>query len=287
MIYESRPDAGPQIAALAIRSGNAVLLKGGREAANTNAAIGEMIRGALDKYGVRDAVQLVSTREEIAELLKMDDLINLVIPRGSNEMVRSIQQSTKIPVLGPCGRRMPCLHRRVRRSGKSGAHRRRFESPISSGLQRGRDAAGSFEFAGREKVLQALAMPGSNCAIRASGRSISILIMNVKVVNSLDEAIDHIHQVRLRAHRRDRYGKRRERPPFSERSRFRRSLLERLDAFRRWFPLRLRRRSRRQHQQNSRARACGRRGTADLQVPAIGNGHIVATYTGEREALPP
>src|SRR5215510_10890502 len=100
MIYESRPDAGPQIAALAIRTGNAVLLKGGREAAHTNAAIGEIIRNVLDTYGVRDAVQLVSTREEIAELLKMDDLINLVIPRGSNEMVRSIQQSTKIPVLG-------------------------------------------------------------------------------------------------------------------------------------------------------------------------------------------
>src|SRR5215510_669085 len=100
MIYESRPDAGPQIASLAIRSGNAVLLKGGREAANTNAAIGEIIRGVLDRYDIRDAVQLISTREEVAELLKMDDLINLVIPRGSNEMVRSIQQSTKIPVLG-------------------------------------------------------------------------------------------------------------------------------------------------------------------------------------------
>src|SRR5205823_5991301 len=100
MIYESRPDAGPQIAALSIRSGNAVLLKGGREAAHTNSAIGEIIRTILERHGVRDAVQLVSTREEIAELLKMDDLINLVIPRGSNEMVRSIQQSTKIPVLG-------------------------------------------------------------------------------------------------------------------------------------------------------------------------------------------
>src|SRR6185503_12518280 len=74
MIYESRPDAGPQIAALSIRSGNAVLLKGGREAAHTNSAIGEIIRGALEKHGVPDAVQLVSTREEIAELLKMDDL---------------------------------------------------------------------------------------------------------------------------------------------------------------------------------------------------------------------
>src|SRR6516162_8966633 len=100
VIYESRPDAGPQIAALAIRTGNAVLLKGGREATQTNAAIGEIFRQVLRRHGVGDAVQLVSTREEIADLLKMNDLISLVIPRGSNEMVRTIQQSTKIPVLG-------------------------------------------------------------------------------------------------------------------------------------------------------------------------------------------
>ena len=79
-IFESRPDVVPQIAALAIRSGNAVLLKGGREAAETNAALGDSIREALDKHGVPDAVQLVSTREQIAEFLKMDDLISLVIP---------------------------------------------------------------------------------------------------------------------------------------------------------------------------------------------------------------
>ena len=100
MIYESRPDAGPQIASLAIRRGNAVLLKGGREAAQTNAALGEVIRGVLERFDVGDAVQMVSTREEIAELLKMDDLISLVIPRGSNEMVSSIQERTRIPVLG-------------------------------------------------------------------------------------------------------------------------------------------------------------------------------------------
>ena len=99
-IFESRPDAGPQIATLAIRTGNAVLLKGGREAASTNAALVDTLRGVLEKHGVADAVQLVSTREQIAEFLKMDDLISLVIPRGSNEMVRTIQQSTKIPVLG-------------------------------------------------------------------------------------------------------------------------------------------------------------------------------------------
>src|SRR5881392_3569222 len=82
IIYESRPDAGPQIAALAIRTGNAVLLKGGREAANTNAVLGDLFRAVLKMHGVEDAVQLVSTREEIADLLKMDALIDLVIPRG-------------------------------------------------------------------------------------------------------------------------------------------------------------------------------------------------------------
>src|SRR5436190_10882921 len=62
-IFESRPDAGPQIASLAIRTGNAVLLKGGREAASSNAALVHVIRDVLGKYGVADAVQLVSTRE--------------------------------------------------------------------------------------------------------------------------------------------------------------------------------------------------------------------------------
>src|SRR6185295_7237785 len=69
MIFESRPDAAPQIASLAIRTGNAVLLKGGREAAQTNAALVEVIRGVLKTFDVEDAVQMVSTREEIAELL--------------------------------------------------------------------------------------------------------------------------------------------------------------------------------------------------------------------------
>jgi glutamate-5-semialdehyde dehydrogenase len=99
-IFESRPDVVPQIAALALQTGNAVLLKGGKEAAQTNSALGEIISTVLENHGVRDAVQLVATREDVAELLKMDDLISLVVPRGSNEMVRAIQQATKIPVLG-------------------------------------------------------------------------------------------------------------------------------------------------------------------------------------------
>ena len=194
MIYESRPDAGPQIAALSIRSGNAVLLKGGREAANTNAAIGEVIRGVLDKYGVRDAVQLVSTREEIAELLKMDDLINLVIPRGSNEMVRSIQQSTKIPVLGHAD---GVCHVYIDEFGdveKAARIAVDSKAQYPAVCNAAETLLVHSNFAGREKVYAALRNAGVELRDSGYGSEYLDLIMNVKVVNSLDEAIDHIHK---------------------------------------------------------------------------------------------
>src|SRR5207253_1828997 len=94
------PEVVAQIAALAIRSGNAVLLKGGSEAAHSNVAFGKIINEVLETHGVGGAVQLISTREEVSQLLAMDDIISLVIPRGSNDMVQSIQNNTRIPVLG-------------------------------------------------------------------------------------------------------------------------------------------------------------------------------------------
>lgn len=102
VIFESRPDALVQISSLCIKSSNAVILKGGSEANHTNEILAEVIEKALLSVDERfnGAVQLLSTREEIKELLKLDDLIDLVIPRGSNELVRSIKESTRIPVLG-------------------------------------------------------------------------------------------------------------------------------------------------------------------------------------------
>jgi glutamate-5-semialdehyde dehydrogenase len=194
MIYESRPDAGPQIAALSIRSGNAVLLKGGREAANTNAAIGEVIRGVLDKYGVRDAVQLVSTREEIAELLKMDDLINLVIPRGSNEMVRSIQQSTKIPVLGHADGVCHVYIDEFADVEKAARIAVDSKAQYPAVCNAAETLLVHSNFAGREKVYAALRNAGVELRDSGYGSEYLDLIMNVKIVNSLDEAIDHIHK---------------------------------------------------------------------------------------------
>ncbi len=101
-IFESRPDAVPQISALCFKSGNAVILKGGAEAQNSNRVIVDLIQKALSEVeGVPvAAVQLIETRAEVAEMLKQDQYINLIVPRGSNQFVRYVQDNTRIPVLG-------------------------------------------------------------------------------------------------------------------------------------------------------------------------------------------
>lgn len=100
VIFESRPDALPQIAALALRSGNGLLLKGGREATHSNRALHAIITEALAPDVPAAAIGLVEGRAAIGELLELDDVIDLVIPRGSGALVRHIQENTRIPVLG-------------------------------------------------------------------------------------------------------------------------------------------------------------------------------------------
>lgn len=101
VIFESRPDALVQIASLALKSGNAVLLKGGREAMNTNRVLCQALRAAAEVSGLpADFAQLLESREDVAAMLKEDTLIDLIIPRGSNEFVRYIMDNSRIPVLG-------------------------------------------------------------------------------------------------------------------------------------------------------------------------------------------
>lgn len=101
VIFEARPEAAIQIAALAIKSGNGVILKGGKEAIQSCEAIVKAIKGGLEKTRISpDVVQLLTTREETLELLKLDKYVDLIIPRGSNEFVRFVQENTRIPVLG-------------------------------------------------------------------------------------------------------------------------------------------------------------------------------------------
>ncbi len=101
IIFESRPDAVIQIAGLGLRTGNGLILKGGSEAVRSNARLIACIQAALQRVDLPPTcVEGVASRAEVAQLLEMDHHIDLVIPRGSGELVRSIQASTRIPVLG-------------------------------------------------------------------------------------------------------------------------------------------------------------------------------------------
>lgn len=101
IIFESRPDVIPQIMSLCLKSGNAVVFKGGREAAESNRMLFDVLSEAAASKGVpRDAFVLAESRDDIVKILKLDEYIDLLIPRGSNEFVRYIQDNTRIPVLG-------------------------------------------------------------------------------------------------------------------------------------------------------------------------------------------
>jgi len=102
VIFESRPDVVIQISALALKSGNAVILKGGKEAQNSNRVLAKLIRNTLAKNDTvpENAVSLVESRDEVSQLVKMSSELDLIIPRGSNELVRNIQKNAQVPVLG-------------------------------------------------------------------------------------------------------------------------------------------------------------------------------------------
>lgn len=99
-IFEARPEVVVNISCLALKSGNAVILKGGKEATHTNAALARVIQDALaslpESNGIpKEAVQIVETREDISALLDLDRYIDLVVPRGSNSLVKYIQNNTR------------------------------------------------------------------------------------------------------------------------------------------------------------------------------------------------
>jgi glutamate-5-semialdehyde dehydrogenase len=280
-IFESRPDVGPQIATLAIRTGNAVLLKGGREAASTNAALVDVIRGVLEKHGVADAVQLVSTREEVAELLEMDDLVSLVIPRGSNEMVRTIQANTRIPVLGHADGichvyidEFADTEKAVRIAVDSKAQYPAVCNAAETLLIHSR-------FSGREKVLKALSEAGVELRDSGFGSEYLDLIMNMKIVNSLDDAINHIH----------RYGSAHTDSIVTENETNAQRFLNEVDSagvywnastrfadgFRYGFGAEVGISTNKTHARGP----VGVDGLLIYKYQLIGNGHIVATYSGE------
>lgn len=102
VIFEARPEVVPQVASLALKSGNAVILKGGAEAMHTNRVLVSIWRGALSRFfGIpSDSINMLGTREDVSEMLTLDGEIDLIIPRGSQQFVRYVAERSRVPVLG-------------------------------------------------------------------------------------------------------------------------------------------------------------------------------------------
>jgi glutamate-5-semialdehyde dehydrogenase len=212
VIFESRPEAVIQIGSLALRAGDGLLLKGGREATASNAALVGCLRDALVAGGLAPAaVQAVEGRRAVHELLEQDDLIDLVIPRGSGELVRTIQGSTRIPVLGHAegvchlfvdATAEPAMAAHLAVDGKCDypaacnatetllVHRRWLPhlAELAHVL-----AGSGVALVGDAQALPHL--PGGRLASdRDWGREWGDLTLSVRVVASFEEAVDHIHR---------------------------------------------------------------------------------------------
>ena len=210
VIFEARPDAVMQIASLAIRSGNGAMLKGGREASRSCSAILEALREGLAGTAVDpQALELLTSREESLGLLKLDGLVDLIIPRGSNELVRFIQDNTRIPVLGHADgichlyvdREVDVAQAvRIALDAKTQypaacnavetllLHREAAPGFLAAALPE--FAAASVELRG-DAASQALGVPAAAAEADWS-TEYSDLVLAVKVVDSLEQALEHI-----------------------------------------------------------------------------------------------
>ena len=215
VVFESRPDVIPQVAALAIKSGNALLLKGGAEAAHTNETLISVWHEALAKFPEVPAasLNLLRTRDDVAEMLSRDEEIDLIIPRGSREFVRYVAEHSRIPVLG---HGEGVCHVYVDRAADlEKARAIAFDSKVqypaacnaAETLLVHEEIAGEFLPAMVEQFLAAgvevrgctrtLALAGSPRVVPATEEDwrteYSDLIIAVRVVESLDAAVAHIH----------------------------------------------------------------------------------------------
>jgi glutamate-5-semialdehyde dehydrogenase len=213
MIYESRPNVTAEAAALCIRSGNAVLLKGGHEAARTNRMIATCLQGAISQEGLpADAVQMVEGgHDAVDELLKLDRWIDLVIPRGGEGLIRSVAEKARMPVIkhykgnchvyvdemaDPIMARTIVLNAKTQRPGTCNAaeklliHERVAEKLLpqiaerllKAGVKlRGDDAA--------RRLIHDMKVASD----QDWDEEYLDLIMSVKVVKDVDEAIRHIN----------------------------------------------------------------------------------------------
>jgi len=212
VIFESRPDALVQISSLCLKSGNAVLLKGGSEALETNRILADVITEATLEAGIPEGwLALLETRSDVTQMLALDDTIDLIVPRGSNEFVRHIMTHTSIPVLGHAD---GVCHVYV---DKNADIDKALGITVDSKCQYvavcnavetllvHKDIAGAFlpaaktaleekgvEIRGCERTRECIdARPADE---KDWGTEYLDLILSVKVVDSLEEAVNHINK---------------------------------------------------------------------------------------------
>ncbi len=213
MVYEARPDATVEAAALCLKAGNSVILRGGSEAINSNLCLGEIMTKALITAGLPEkAIQVVpiTDRKVVLELLKLEGVIDLIIPRGGEGLIRFVTENSKIPVLkhykGVCHVYVDdkadlkmaeeiCFNAKVQRPGVCNAmetmlvHEAVAKSFLPVMLKRFVEAG--VEIRGCEKTCQIF--PQARPATEADWPAEYLdLILAVKIVANMDEAIEHI-----------------------------------------------------------------------------------------------
>ena len=198
VIFEARPDVISQISALAIKSSNAVILKGGKETINTNKAIMNSIQSALDSLAEfpKNAITQIYTRDSVSEMLKQDKYIDLIIPRGGNNLVKFVKENTTIPVLGHSD---GVCHIFV---DESADYEKTLNIIIDSKTQYP-SACNSVEtllinknFARKDELIKVLENAGIKLVYNPDNwhKEYSDTILSVKEVNSIDEAVNHINE---------------------------------------------------------------------------------------------
>ena len=198
IIFEARPDVISQISALAIKSSNAVILKGGKESINTNKEIMRVIQEALDSIRdfPKDVLTQVFSRDDVKNMLSLDKYIDLIIPRGGNNLVRFIKENTKIPVLGHAD---GICHIFVDES----ADLEKAKRVIIDAKTQYPSACNAVEtllihkdFKYTTELLKALEVAGVELIAKPESwhTEYSDKILSYKLVSTLEEAIEHINE---------------------------------------------------------------------------------------------
>ena len=222
IIYESRPNVTADAAGLCLKSGNAVILRGGSEAINSNIAICKVLKEAGAKEGIPEAaIQLISTtdREAVLEMLKLEEYIDLIIPRGGESLIRSVVENSMIPVIkhykGVCHifvdrsadlkmAEEVCFNAKVQRPGVCNAmetmlvHKAVAEDFLPIMGKRYNDAGVELRGCKETQRILSYAKPATEDDWYAEYLD---LILAVKVVNNINEAIAHIAKIRFAAYR--------------------------------------------------------------------------------------